>query len=240
MKLDNYCNLDFSDYWPHLYCYYHNFSTELSLTFFWCLMSNWTICLNYRNWLFQFYSDYWPHLYCNNHKFSAGMSLAFFWCFISNWTLCLNYRSWLFQFHELWPGRSVKYSLLFLPVVGIEPATSRWFHLEALSQSKHLIHGAISPCRIIQSEFLGLIKPLSPLTHGILLTTLISVAQSAGTCRIHRLHPCRSSRAPTSVLDRALKNLMVRFQQGWNFAECWVPFIAIAPRSTLARSGSTW
>ena len=26
-----------------------------------------------------------------------------------------------------------KYSLLFLPVVGIEPATSRWFHLEALS-----------------------------------------------------------------------------------------------------------
>ena len=36
-----------------------------------------------------------------------------------------------------------KYFLLVLPEVGIEPATSRWFHLEALSKPDTLF---TSPC----------------------------------------------------------------------------------------------
>ena len=32
-----------------------------------------------------------------------------------------------------------KYSLLLLPVVGIEPATSRWFHSEVLSNGEHMM-----------------------------------------------------------------------------------------------------
>ena len=45
---------------------------------------------------------------------------------------------------------------------------------------------------------------------------------------------------PTSALDMTLNNLMVRFQEWWSFGECGLPLIAIAPRSILARSGSTW
>ena len=43
--------------------------------------------------------------------------------------------------------------------------------------------------------------------------------------RIHWLHLCRGVRPPplTSVLDRTLINLMVRFQQCWSFGECGVP-----------------
>ena len=60
-------------------------------------------------------------------------------------------------------------------------------------------------------------------------------------CRIHRLHLCRGVRPPlTSVLDMTLNNLMVRFQQCWALGNAEYPFIAIAPRSTLAQSGSTW
>ena len=45
---------------------------------------------------------------------------------------------------------------------------------------------------------------------------------------------------PTSVLYMTLNNLMVRFQQCWGLGNTEYPFIAIAPRSTLARRGSTW
>ena len=53
---------------------------------------------------------------------------------------------------------------------------------------------------------------------------------------------CRGIRPlPTmSVLDMTLNNLMVRFQWCWSFGGCKQPFIAIAPRSTLAQNGSTW
>ena len=60
-------------------------------------------------------------------------------------------------------------------------------------------------------------------------------------CRIHRLlHLCRgvSPLPPTSVLDMALDNMIVRLQP-WRFGECGVLVITIAPRSTLARSGNT-
>ena len=44
-------------------------------------------------------------------------------------------------------------------------------------------------------------------------------------CRIHWLPLCRGvwPPPPTSVLDMTLNNLMVRFQQCWNFGECGVP-----------------
>ena len=39
-----------------------------------------------------------------------------------------------------------KYSLLFLPVVGIEPATSRWFHSEAFSnETSYPLHHVSLP-----------------------------------------------------------------------------------------------
>ena len=61
-------------------------------------------------------------------------------------------------------------------------------------------------------------------------------------CRIHRLLLCRGVRPlpPTRVLDMTLNNLMVRFQECWSFGKTEYHIIAIAPRSTLARSGSTW
>ena len=41
-----------------------------------------------------------------------------------------------------------KYSLLFLPVVGIEPATSEWFHSEALSnQTPYPLPHVSLPCK---------------------------------------------------------------------------------------------
>ena len=63
-----------------------------------------------------------------------------------------------------------------------------------------------------------------------------------GCCTIHWLHLCRGVRPPpTSVLFMTLNNQKVRFQWHWSI---WVnleyAFIAIAPRSTLNRSGSTW
>ena len=61
-------------------------------------------------------------------------------------------------------------------------------------------------------------------------------------CRIHQLLLCKGVRPlpSTSVLDMTLNILMVRFQWWWSFEECGYPFIAIAPRSTLAQRGSTW
>ena len=45
---------------------------------------------------------------------------------------------------------------------------------------------------------------------------------------------------PKSVLDMTLNNLMVRFQWCCSFGDAEHPFITIAPRSSLARNGSTW
>ena len=62
------------------------------------------------------------------------------------------------------------------------------------------------------------------------------------SCRIHWLHLCRGVRPPrpTSVLDMTLNNLMVRLKWCRSFGNVEHLFIAIAPRSTLAQSGSTW
>ena len=91
-----------------------------------------------------FYSDYWPHLYCYNHNVLTDMS--FFRCFILN--------SWIHKESFIWITgvdcpKSInqdwvqvlnycKYPLLVLPVVGIEPATSKWFHLKNMFQSNAL------------------------------------------------------------------------------------------------------
>ena len=45
---------------------------------------------------------------------------------------------------------------------------------------------------------------------------------------------------PTNVLYKTLNNLMVRFQQCKSLGNAEYAFIAIAPRSTLTRSGSPW
>ena len=76
---------------------------------------------------------------------------------------------------------------------------------------------------------------------GHLLLQPKSVAQSAGAVEYTDCTSAEGVRPPlTSVLDMTLNNLMVRFQQCWSFGNVEYPFIAIAPRSTLARSGSTW
>ena len=62
-----------------------------------------------------------------------------------------------------------KYSLLFLPIVGIEPPrdfTQKPFPTQMPYPQRH--------CRTIQSEFLGFINLMSPSPHGILLSTIIS------------------------------------------------------------------
>ena len=61
-------------------------------------------------------------------------------------------------------------------------------------------------------------------------------------CRIHRLHRCRGVRhpPPTSVLDMTLKQSDGEVPAVLEFKNVEYPFIAIAPRSTLARRGSTW
>ena len=59
------------------------------------------------------------------------------------------------------------------------------------------------------------------------------IASSAGAVELHRLHLCIEVIYPNEcpVNDTKQSNAL------WN-AECY--FIAIAPRSTLAQSGSTW
>ena len=95
-------------------------------------------CYNFEN------SDYWPHLYYYNHNVSADMFFDLL-CFMLNSGVYKESRPWPF----IWTSRidcsdSVthervqvlsysKYFLLFLPVVGIEPATSEWFQSETLS-----------------------------------------------------------------------------------------------------------
>ena len=65
-----------------------------------------------------------------------------------------------------------KYSLLFLLVVGIEPATTRSFHSAAFSnQMPYTLH--YGSCWTIQSEFFRLINLTSPSTYEILLTTIM-------------------------------------------------------------------
>ena len=45
---------------------------------------------------------------------------------------------------------------------------------------------------------------------------------------------------PNECPDMTLSNLMMKFQWCWSFENVGHLFIAIAPRSTLARNGSTW
>ena len=63
---------------------------------------------------------------------------------ISSWTLYLNLECRLsnsVNYDWVQVLSYSKYSLLVLPVVGIEPATSRWFHSEALSnQTLYPLH----------------------------------------------------------------------------------------------------
>ena len=76
--------------------------------------------------------------------------------------------------------------------------------------------------------------------HLNCFNTLCKISFPSIAHKIHQLLLCRGVTPPTSVLDMTLNNLMVRFQQCWSFGNAEYPFIAIAPRSTLARSGSTW
>ena len=60
-------------------------------------------------------------------------------------------------------------------------------------------------------------------------------------CRIYQLHLYTGVRhPPTNVLDMTLSNLKVRFKWYRDLGNAEHPFIAISPRSTLARKCSTW
>ena len=107
------------------------------------------------------YPDYWPSsLLLNSQCFDQYGLSAFFRCFMSNSGINMKSQNEPF----IWTtgvdcSNSVnpdwvqvlsysKDSLLFLPIVGIEPATSRWFHSEALS---NLIHYAMYLHQTIQN-----------------------------------------------------------------------------------------
>ena len=89
------------------------------------------------NYYYFKYSDYWPHLYCYKHNILADMT--FFRCFMSNsgvhtesrteffiWTTRVDYSNSL-NHDRVQVLSYSQYSLLALAVVGIEPATSRWY-----------------------------------------------------------------------------------------------------------------
>ena len=58
----------------------------------------------------------------------------------------------------------------------------------------------------------------------ILVIFLLYLAQSAGGCRIHRLHLYRGVRRPlTGILNMTLNNLMIRFQVCCSFGEYRIP-----------------
>ena len=91
------------------------------------------------------YSDYCLQLYSYTHNILTDMS-AFFRSFLSNSRVYTKFWTkpfiWItgvdssnYDYHDwVQPLSYSKYSLLFLlPVVEIEPVTSRWFHSEALS-----------------------------------------------------------------------------------------------------------
>ena len=92
------------------------------------------------------YSDNWLHLYCYNHNVSADTSFGLLRVFhveLGGPTQNLELNP-LFEPQGVNCSNSVdhdrvqmlsysKYSLLVLLVVGIEPATSRWFYSEAFS-----------------------------------------------------------------------------------------------------------
>ena len=90
------------------------------------------------------YVDYWPHL---SLRFWLICPLAFFKCFMFNlwvhtesWTECYIWTTGVDCFNSVNNDQVQvfsysKYSvLLFRPVVGFEPATSRWFYSETLSK----------------------------------------------------------------------------------------------------------
>ena len=65
-----------------------------------------------------------------------------------------------------------KYSLLFLPVVKIEPSTSRWFHFgSSLTKCLYLLHHV--SCWTIQREFWEFINLMSLSTYEILFITIM-------------------------------------------------------------------
>ena len=102
------------------------------------------------NYYYLEYLDYCPYLYCYNHNVSVDTSFGLLQVFMSNSRVYIESRTepfiWTTRVHCFVPVnykrvqvlRYRKFSLLFLPVVGIEPATSRWFHSEALSQRNTL------------------------------------------------------------------------------------------------------
>ena len=66
------------------------------------------------------------------------------------------------------------YYLVFLLVVGIKPATSRWFHLEALSNQMPHPQRNVSLPDNSEGIHLGLTHLMFPSTHEILFSTNIS------------------------------------------------------------------
>ena len=108
---------------------------------------------------------------------------AFFRCFMSNHRVYTESRIETFirtigidcfnsVNHDQVQGLSYsKYSLSFLPVVGIEPAEN--FTQKHFPTKRHILC-AMCPCRTMQSEFLGFIKLMSLSTHEVLFSTIIS------------------------------------------------------------------
>ena len=79
------------------------------------------------------------------------------------------------------------------------------------------------------------------LCRGVKLAQRVSVAQSAGAVEYTDCISAKCYPPPaTSVLYMTLNNRMVRFKKCWALNNAMYPFLALAPRSTLARSGSTW
>ena len=72
------------------------------------------------------------------------------------------------------------------------------------------------------------------------LILIVIIAQSAGAVEYTDCFSAEGYDPPMSVLDMTLNNLMVRFWSAGALANTEYTFIAIAPRSTLARSGSIW
>ena len=84
----------------------------------------------------------WPTsgVSCRTWKNTKSWSEPFIWTTGVDWSNSINHN-------HIQVLSNSKYSLLFLPVVGIEPETFRWLHLEALS-NHNLIHCTTCTCWI--------------------------------------------------------------------------------------------
>ena len=107
------------------------------------------------------YSDYRPHLYCYTHSILVNdISFNFLQVFYVElvnpqpdgltfmWT-CESTTRWVDFSNSVNHDRVKvlsynKYSLLFLPVVGVEPAISWWFHSKVLFNQTNTLSTA--PC----------------------------------------------------------------------------------------------